>query len=323
MQDLGRLFGAAESPERCLTFVTEVSDPDVELSWQPAAMSGVAAGLRARGMASDSQSASWRWSRRHHRRARAARVARGGCAPDGARGRTAAVDRAQPSSACTMTSCWGKVSGRARARPSCVIEPQRRARSRWRRSALWGKSATGPPQPPRSSQAGTLAGVHARVRDAVLTTLFSENRLCPCCRRRGAAPTFPRRRSAAAACAPLDRASHRVDQAAGRCHCTRQATAPRRCRSTSARREGVLARTGNRHAAHDGLANLLHGLPHVQRTGGRSGPDLSGIRNTRRRAPAAHASSPTTRSRPVRVYNGADTRRTHHPRTPRSEGPTA
>jgi putative membrane-bound dehydrogenase-like protein len=57
MQDLGRLFGAAESPERCLTLVTEISDPAVEPSWQPAALSGLAAGLRTRGMASETQSA--------------------------------------------------------------------------------------------------------------------------------------------------------------------------------------------------------------------------------------------------------------------------
>jgi HEAT repeat protein len=57
MQDLGRLFGAGESPDRCLTLVTEISDPAVELSWQPAALAGLAAGLRTRGMASDTQSA--------------------------------------------------------------------------------------------------------------------------------------------------------------------------------------------------------------------------------------------------------------------------
>jgi putative heme-binding domain-containing protein len=57
MQDLGRLFGAAESPERCLSFVTEISDPAVGPSWQPAALSGLAAGLRTRGMASETQSA--------------------------------------------------------------------------------------------------------------------------------------------------------------------------------------------------------------------------------------------------------------------------
>jgi putative membrane-bound dehydrogenase-like protein len=57
MQDLGRLFGAAESAERCLALVIEISDPGVELSWQAAALSGIAAGLRTRGMASEPQSA--------------------------------------------------------------------------------------------------------------------------------------------------------------------------------------------------------------------------------------------------------------------------
>ena len=57
MQDLGRLFGASESAERCLALVSEIADPGGDASWQPAALSGIAAGLRARGMASDTQSA--------------------------------------------------------------------------------------------------------------------------------------------------------------------------------------------------------------------------------------------------------------------------
>jgi putative heme-binding domain-containing protein len=56
MQDLGRLFGAAELPERCIALVTEISDPAAELSWQPAALSGIAAGLRTRGIASNGRS---------------------------------------------------------------------------------------------------------------------------------------------------------------------------------------------------------------------------------------------------------------------------
>lgn len=51
MQDLGRVLGAGESPEHCLRFVTVVADPGQELSWQPAALAGLAAGLRARGPA--------------------------------------------------------------------------------------------------------------------------------------------------------------------------------------------------------------------------------------------------------------------------------
>ncbi|BCS34745.1 cytochrome c [Luteitalea sp. TBR-22] len=51
MQDLGRLFGAAASRDEALAFVHRVSDPASELSWQPAALAGLAQGLRARGLA--------------------------------------------------------------------------------------------------------------------------------------------------------------------------------------------------------------------------------------------------------------------------------
>ncbi len=57
MRDLGRLFGAAESAERCRALVTDICDPRVELSWQPAALVGIAAGLRTRSLTSDTQSA--------------------------------------------------------------------------------------------------------------------------------------------------------------------------------------------------------------------------------------------------------------------------
>jgi putative heme-binding domain-containing protein len=56
MQDLGRLFGASEPPDRCLALVTEIADPRAELRWQPAALSGLAAGLRARGASPDGRS---------------------------------------------------------------------------------------------------------------------------------------------------------------------------------------------------------------------------------------------------------------------------
>jgi putative membrane-bound dehydrogenase-like protein len=57
MQDLGRLLGASGSAEQCLAFVADVSDPGAELTWQPAALAGVAAGLRSRAGGSNTQSA--------------------------------------------------------------------------------------------------------------------------------------------------------------------------------------------------------------------------------------------------------------------------
>ena len=49
MQDAGQLFGAAESPERCLDLIGQIADPAAEFGWQPAALLGIAQGLRARG----------------------------------------------------------------------------------------------------------------------------------------------------------------------------------------------------------------------------------------------------------------------------------
>ena len=57
MQDVGQLFGAAEIPERCLRLIAQIGDPSAEFGWQPAALLGVAQGLRARGLGSDSRSA--------------------------------------------------------------------------------------------------------------------------------------------------------------------------------------------------------------------------------------------------------------------------
>jgi putative membrane-bound dehydrogenase-like protein len=57
MQDLGQLFGAGESPERCLDLILEISEPGAEFGWQPAALSGIAQGLSARGLGRNSRSA--------------------------------------------------------------------------------------------------------------------------------------------------------------------------------------------------------------------------------------------------------------------------
>ena len=57
MQDLGRLYGASEPVDACLTLLATIADPRAELSWQPAALSGLAQGLRARGLATTTQSA--------------------------------------------------------------------------------------------------------------------------------------------------------------------------------------------------------------------------------------------------------------------------
>jgi putative membrane-bound dehydrogenase-like protein len=57
MQDLGRLFGAGEPPERCLDLIIQITEPDDEFGWQPAALSGMAQGLASRGPGREGRSA--------------------------------------------------------------------------------------------------------------------------------------------------------------------------------------------------------------------------------------------------------------------------
>src|SRR5262245_43838152 len=53
MQDLGQVFGAAQSPERCLDLILQIGEPGADSGWQPAALAGVAQGLKARGLGKD------------------------------------------------------------------------------------------------------------------------------------------------------------------------------------------------------------------------------------------------------------------------------
>jgi putative membrane-bound dehydrogenase-like protein len=57
MQDLGQLFGAGQTPERCLDLMLQIADPAAEFGWQPAALSGIAEALRTRGLGRDGRSA--------------------------------------------------------------------------------------------------------------------------------------------------------------------------------------------------------------------------------------------------------------------------
>lgn len=57
MQDLGQLFGAGQTPERCLDLILQIAGSSPDSGWQPAALSGIAQGLRARKLGGDSRSA--------------------------------------------------------------------------------------------------------------------------------------------------------------------------------------------------------------------------------------------------------------------------
>ena len=57
MQDLGQIFGAGQSPERCLDLIVQIGEPGADSGWQPAAVAGVAQGLKARGLGREDRSA--------------------------------------------------------------------------------------------------------------------------------------------------------------------------------------------------------------------------------------------------------------------------
>ncbi|MPY88800.1 MAG: c-type cytochrome [Luteitalea sp.] len=56
MQDLGQIFGAGQSPERCVDLILHITDPANDFVWQPAAVAGVAEGLRTRGLGQGNRS---------------------------------------------------------------------------------------------------------------------------------------------------------------------------------------------------------------------------------------------------------------------------
>lgn len=57
MQDLGQLFGAGAPPERCLDLILQIAEPGGDFGWQPAALVGIAQGLKSRGLAQGNRSA--------------------------------------------------------------------------------------------------------------------------------------------------------------------------------------------------------------------------------------------------------------------------
>ncbi len=57
MQDLGQIFGAGQSPERCLDLIVQLAEPDADIAWQAAALSGIAQGLSVRGLGAAGRSA--------------------------------------------------------------------------------------------------------------------------------------------------------------------------------------------------------------------------------------------------------------------------
>ena len=73
MQDLGQLFGAGQDPDRCLDLIIQISEPGPEIGGQAAALAGIAQGLAARGLGRGSRSALMTLLRSDSAQARTAR----------------------------------------------------------------------------------------------------------------------------------------------------------------------------------------------------------------------------------------------------------
>jgi putative heme-binding domain-containing protein len=276
MQDLGRLFGAAESPDRCLAFVSEVSDPAVELTWQPAALSGLAAGLRARRMDSGSQSALMALVSADTPHARVALERLGILMARAAE--LAILDRAPLEQRLPMIDLLGQGEW-AGAGPTLVrlIEPQRQGVIQ-----LAAVRALGQVRDPAA--AATLVeparwqAYTPRVRDAVLTTLLSEDRLVSVLLDAVARRHIPA--SALGASRWRRLTAHRTasikQRAAALYTASDSASAMQVYERTQ---KSVLARTGNAARGAAAFATYCAACHTFNGSGGRSGPDLSGIRN--------------------------------------------
>lgn len=276
MQDLGRLFGAAESPERCLTLVTEISDPAVGLSWQPAALSGLAAGLRTRGMASETQSALMTLvsadtpQARQPRERLAIQMVRAG--------ELALSDGAPPEQRLSAIELLGQgewsVSGATLLR---LIDPRRQ-------SAIQVAAVRAVAQLRDPAAAVSLVeparwqAYTPQVREAVLATLFSEERLVSVLL--DAVARRDIRASALGASRWRRLTAHRNTSIRQRAEALYTAADTGSAMQIYERKlKDVLERTGNpiRGAAvfttHCAACHTFNG------SGGRVGPDLSGIRN--------------------------------------------
>ena len=284
MQDLGRLFGATESSARCVALVAAIADPGVELSWQPAALAGLAEGLRARAggspgsgaadgrdqsalmalVSGDQPESRTARTRLDIQMARAAALASMEDAP--MEQRLPAIDLLAHGDVASSTASLLPLL--APARPAMVQVAAVRAMAR-----LPGPNAAASLIDPARWQAYT-----PRVRDAVLTAMIAEDRLARVLLDAVA------RHDVSPAAIGASRARRLVDH--------RDPEIGRRARALLAGLEAqgglpvyqrvradVLGRSGTPSRGRQQFAAHCAACHTFGREGGRVGPDLSGIRN--------------------------------------------
>jgi putative heme-binding domain-containing protein len=276
MQDLAQLFGAGQPLERCLALVTEIVDPRAELRWQPAALSGLAAGLRARRTAPADRSPLLALVGGEGPQARLARerlmtqMARAAA--------LATIDGTPPEQRLPAIELLGHGDwASSGATLLALLEPHRPGVLQIAAVRALGQL--------RDTRAATHL-LHAarwqaytpRVREAVLTTVLADERLVPVL-----LDAVERRQVPALALGSANwrrLTTHRHEAIRTRAAALFTSAGARTAMQVYERvRDGVLARRGDPRRGAEAFATFCAACHSFAGAGGRVGPDLSGIGN--------------------------------------------
>ncbi len=276
MQDLGRLYGASEPPAACLALLTTIADPGGELSWQPSALAGLAEGLRARGLVTPDGSALLALVAADTAEARTARerldvqFARAS--------ELAVLDAAPPEQRLPAIELLGQ-AGWQSAGPTLVglLDPQQP--SAVQMAAVRALSRMREPEAPAALVTRARWPAYSpRVRDAVLAAMVSDvalvRVLLDAVERGDVAP-------ASIGTARAQRlAAHPDGAIASRARRVFASLDSGSAREAYARlRPAVVARPGDARRGEQVYAGQCAACHTFRGTGGRVGPDLSGIGN--------------------------------------------
>ncbi len=276
MQDLGRLFGASETAERCVALLTEIADPREELSWQPSAISGIAQGLRARGMSGDSQSALMALVSADTPQAR---LARERLATQMARAAAiAAIDEAPADQRLPAIELLGQGEWPdTRKTLLQLLEPRQQAAVQ-----IAAVRAIGQLRDPAAAaslvDATRWQAYTPRIREVVLTTLLAEDRLV-----QALLDAIARKAISPAAVGALRRGrltghpNASIQQRAKALFASADRSSGMQAYARAQR--AVLARTGDAARGAKPFSTYCSACHTFTSDGGRVGPDLSGIRN--------------------------------------------
>ena len=276
MQDVARVFGASEPMERCLALVSQIAEPGAELTWQPAALAGLATGLRTRGVGSGDRSSLMTLVTSDTQEARAARERLLRVIPaagDLSRRGMAPLDQRLGAIELLGYAEWS-MSGTALVQ---LLEPHQaneikiaavRALAQMRDPAAATSVVT----------AARWQTFTPRIREVVLTTFLSEDRLIPVL-----LDAIERGDVGASALGPSrwqrlrEHRNVSIRQRAEALHSAVDAGSP--VKVYERRLPDVLARNGDAGSGSVLFTKYCGACHTFDGAGGRVGPDLSGVRN--------------------------------------------